>query len=258
MPKAKIASLTKERAERQRITSLTAYDFPTAKILDESGVDIILVGDSMGNVVLGYKDTLPVTVADIVHHTKAVRAGVANALLVADVPLTAFKNGHDEALKNVRLIIEAGADAVKIEGVEHKKVIKQLVDGGISVMGHIGYTPQTSDKIGGATIKGKTYESCAVLMEQAAQLEGAGVFAIVVELVDREASSMITASLRIPTIGIGSGPFCDGQVLVLHDMIGMYQGKTPKYVKKYCDVSALIRNAVLEYCEDVRGNVYPS
>ncbi len=258
MLQAKLDSLAKKRSLRQKITSLTAYDYPTAKLLDESGVDIVLVGDSLGNVVLGYKDPLPVTIADIVHHTKAVRAGITNALLVSDIPLSAFSESSEKALFSIKMIIESGADAVKIEGVEHIGIIKDLLKCGISVMGHIGYTPQTSDAIGGATIKGKTEESCSVLMAQAHELEGAGVFAIVLELVDRDASALITSLSKVPTIGIGSGPFCDGQVLVLHDIIGLYQGKTPKFVKQYCDVSAQIKAAVSQYCDEVRGSLYPS
>jgi 3-methyl-2-oxobutanoate hydroxymethyltransferase len=249
---------TKERGER--LVCLTAYDYPTARIVDEAGIDIILVGDSLGNVVLGYGNTVPVTLDEILIHVKAVRRAVQRALLVADMPYGSFHTGADEAVRNaLRLVKEGGAEAIKLEG-GHKRVslVKRLVDEEIAVMGHIGLTPQSINKLGAYRVQGKTAKAAREMLDDARALEDAGAFAVVLEVVPREIAKLITESLSIPTIGIGAGVHCDIQVLVLHDMLGFSFGKQARFVRPYANLRETITDAVSRFAEDVRNGTYPS
>jgi 3-methyl-2-oxobutanoate hydroxymethyltransferase len=249
---------SKERGER--LVCLTAYDYPTARLVDEAGIDIILVGDSLGNVVLGYGNTVPVTLDEILIHLKAVRRAVQRALLVADMPYGTFHTGDDDAVRNaLTLVKEGGAEAIKLEG-GHKRVqlVKRLVDEEISVMGHIGLTPQSINQLGAYRVQGKTAEAARQLIDDAKALEDAGAFAIVLEVVPREIARLITDSVRIPTIGIGAGVHCDIQVLVLHDMLGLSFGKQARFVRPYANLREVITDAVSKYADDVRNGTYPS
>ena len=244
----------------RKITSLTAYDYPTARLVDEAGVDIVLVGDSLGMVVLGYESTLPVTIEEMLHHTRAVRRGVRRALLVADMPFGTFHNGSGDAVRNAtRFVKEAGAEAVKIEGGERRmELVSRLVEAEIPVMGHIGLTPQSLNALGGFRVQGKTAETAEALVRDAQALAAAGAFSIVVEAVPREIAARITASVPVPTIGIGAGPDCDGQVLVLSDLLGLTGGHTPKFARRYAEVGAAIREAAAHYVDDVQQGTFPS
>jgi len=258
--KVNAPSLKASKQRGERLVCLTAYDFPTARIVDEAGIDIILVGDSLGNVVLGYGNTVPVTLDEILIHLKAVRRAVQRALLVADMPYGSFHTGADDAVRNaLRLVKEGGAEAVKLEG-GHKRVqlVKRLVDEEIAVMGHIGLTPQSINKLGAYRVQGKTAVTARQLLDDARALEDAGAFAIVLEVVPREIASLITESISIPTIGIGAGAACDIQVLVLHDMLGLSFGKLARFVRPYANLHEVITEAVTRYADDVRGGTYPS
>jgi len=249
---------TKQRGER--LVCLTAYDYPTARLLDEAGIDVILVGDSLGNVVLGYGNTVPVTLDEILIHLKAVRRAVQRALLVADMPYGSFHTGEDEAVRNaLRLVKEGGAEAIKLEG-GHKRVplVKRLVDEEISVMGHIGLTPQSINQLGAYRVQGKTPKTAQQLIDDAKALEDAGAFAVVLGVVPREIARIITESISIPTIGIGAGSHCDIQVLVLHDMLGLSFGKQARFVRPYANLRDVITDAVTRYADDVRNGTYPS
>jgi 3-methyl-2-oxobutanoate hydroxymethyltransferase len=245
---------------RRKIVCLTAYDHPTARLMDEAGVDVVLVGDSLGMVVLGYENTLPLTVDEMLHHTRAVRRGVRRALLVADMPYGSFHGDRNEAVRNaLRFVKEAGAEAVKLEGGERRmELIAQLVEAEIPVMGHIGLTPQSMHAFGGFRVQGKTLEAADQLLRDARAVEAAGVFSVVLESVPREIAARITSELRIPTIGIGAGPECDGQILVLHDMIGLSLGHTPKFTRRYANVGEAISQAVTAYAQDVREGRFPA
>lgn len=234
MEKVTPSKVKKSKVQRRKITMLTAYDYPFATILDEAGVDIVLVGDSLGNVILGYKNTRPVTIDDMVHHTKAAARGVKRALVVADIPYCST------SIKNAKRLIKAGAKAVKIEGL---KGVKVIVKAGISVMGHLGYLPQTMRKP-------KIQRSKAII-EQAKKLEAAGVFSIVLEMVDPKIAKKVTETVKVPTIGIGSGKNCDGQVLVTYDLIGLSEW-SPRFVKRRIDAKKIIQRAVKRYIMDVR------
>lgn len=258
--KVNAPSLKASKQRSERLVCLTAYDFPTARIVDEAGIDIILVGDSLGNVVLGYGNTVPVTLDEILIHLKAVRRAVQRALLVADMPYGSFHTGADDAVRNaLRLVKEGGAEAVKLEG-GHKRVqlVKRLVDEEIAVMGHIGLTPQSINKLGAYRVQGKTAVAARQLLDDARALEDAGAFAIVLEVVPREIASLITESISIPTIGIGAGAGCDIQVLVLHDMLGLSFGKLARFVRPYANLNEVITEAVSRYADDVRNGTYPS
>lgn len=245
---------------QNKITCLTAYDYPTARLLDEAGVDIVLVGDSLGMVVLGYESTLPVTLEEMLHHTRAVRRATRCALLVADMPYGSYHSGIPDALHNAtRFVKEAGAEAVKVEGGERRlELIAHLTEAEIPVMGHIGLTPQSINNMGGYKVQGKTSEAAERLLREAHAVEAAGAFAVVLEAVPRELAARITQSLRIPTIGIGAGPDCDGQVLVLHDLIGLSAGDPPKFARRYASVGDEIARAAREFCSDVRDGRFPS
>ena len=258
--KVNAPSLKASKQRGERLVCLTAYDFPTARIVDEAGIDIILVGDSLGNVVLGYGNTVPVTLDEILIHLKAVRRAVQRALLVADMPYGSFHTGADDAVRNaLRLVKEGGAEAVKLEG-GHKRVqlVKRLVDEEIAVMGHIGLTPQSINKLGAYRVQGKTAVAARQLLDDARALEDAGAFAIVLEVVPREIARLITESISIPTIGIGAGAGCDIQVLVLHDMLGLSFGKLARFVRPYANLHEVITEAVTQYADDVRNGTYPS
>jgi 3-methyl-2-oxobutanoate hydroxymethyltransferase len=258
--KVSAPSLKASKARGERLVCLTAYDYPTARIVDEAGVDVVLVGDSLGNVVLGYGNTVPVTLEEIVVHTKAVRRAVQRALLVADMPYGSFHTGADDAVRNaLRLVKEAGAEAVKLEGGRKRiELVKRLVDEEIAVMGHIGLTPQSINKLGAYRVQGKTAAAAQELIDDACALEEAGAFAVVLEVVPREIAKIITESLTIPTIGIGAGVHCDIQVLVLHDMLGLSFGKLARFVRPYANLHDTITDAVTRYADDVRNGTYPS
>jgi 3-methyl-2-oxobutanoate hydroxymethyltransferase len=249
---------SKERGER--LVCLTAYDYTMARIVDEAGIDIILVGDSIGNTMLGYGNTVPVTLDEIVMHTRAVRRGVQRALLVADMPYGSFHTGADEAVRNaLRLIKDGAAEAVKMEGGRKRaSLVKRMVDEEIPVMGHIGLTPQSVNMLGGYRVQGKTAETARALLDDAKTLEDAGAFAIVLEVVPREIAKLITESVKIPTIGIGAGAHCDIQVLVIHDMLGLSFGKLARFVRQYADLKQTMTEAISRYAEDVRTGAYPA
>jgi 3-methyl-2-oxobutanoate hydroxymethyltransferase len=247
-------------SSKRNIVCLTAYDYPTARIVDEAGVDVVLVGDSLGMVVLGYESTLPVTLDEMLHHTRAVRRGVHRALLVADMPYGSYHLNTAEAIGNaVRFLKEADAEAVKVEGGERRmEIISRLVEAEIPVMGHVGLTPQSFHTLGGFHVQGKTAEAAEQLWRDARAVEAAGAFAVVLESIPRELAAEITRELRIPTIGIGAGPDCDGQILVLHDLIGLGFQHTPKFVRRYANVGQSISSAVAEYSADVRAGTFPA
>jgi 3-methyl-2-oxobutanoate hydroxymethyltransferase len=244
----------------KKITCLTAYDYPTARLLDEAGVEILLVGDSLGMVVLGYDSTLPVTLEEMLHHTRAVRRGTKRALLVADMPYGSFHVSIDESIRNaMRLVKEGGAEAVKIEGGERRiELIARLVEAEIPVMGHVGLTPQSVNALGGFRVQGKSADAARQLERDARAVESAGAFSVVLESVPRELAARITEKLRIPTIGIGAGPDCDGQVLVFHDLVGLTMGHKPKFARQYVDLGAEISRAAEAFCRDVRASSFPS
>ena len=244
----------------RKITCLTAYDYPTARLLDEAGVDVLLVGDSLGMVVLGYDSTLPVTIDEMLHHARAVRRGARRALLVADMPYGSYHADTAESLRNaLRFVKEAGVEALKVEGGERRiELIARMVEAEIPVMGHIGLTPQSMNAMGGFRVQGKTPDAAEKVLRDARAVEAAGAFAVVLEGMPRELAAHITRELRIPTIGIGAGPDCDGQVLVLHDMLGLTFGATPKFARQYANVAEIITQAVREFCGDIRAGNFPS
>lgn len=251
---------TNSPANNAKITCLTAYDYPTARLVDEAGVDVLLVGDSLAMSVLGYESTLPVTLEEMLHHTRAVRRGTRRALVVADMPYGTYHGGVNEAVRNaVRFVKEGGAEAVKIEGGERRmELIARLVEAEIPVMGHVGLTPQSLNAMGGFRVQGKTPDAAQQVLRDARAVEAAGAFSIVLEGMPRELAAQITADLRIPTIGIGAGPDCDGQVLVLNDLLGLTFGHLPKFARRYANLSEIISGAVKEFCEDVRQGSFPS
>ena len=244
----------------ERITSLTACDYPTARLVDEAGIDIILVGDSVAETVLGYGSTVPVTVEEMLHHLKAVRRAVRRALLVVDLPYGAYHAGAERAVETgVRYLKEGGAEAVKLEGGRRRaEVIRRLVEAEIPVMAHLGLTPQSVHSMGGYRVQGKTVESAGDLLADAQAVEDAGAFAVVLEGLPRELAAVITRRLRIPTIGIGAGPDCDGQVLVLHDLVGLSFRPPAKFVRAYANVAEVMREAFTRYRRDVLEGSYPS
>ena len=241
----------KQRGER--IAALTAYDYPTARLLDESGIDIILVGDSVGMVVLGYEDTTQVTLEEMLHHTRAAARGVNRALLVADMPIHTYDT-PEQAVATARALVEAGAKAVKFEGgISHAAHIEAVVDRGIPFMAHIGMLPQRVRQEGGYKLKGRTLAEAEALLLDARAVEAAGAFAVVLEIVAAEAAREISAAIEIPTIGIGSGPHCDGEILVTHDLIGLFPWFMPKFVKQEADVAGAVRTAAGAFIARTRG-----
>lgn len=241
------------------LVMVTAYDAPTARIADDAGVDVILVGDSVAMVVLGYEDTLQVTVADMAHHVGAVARARPQALVVADMPWLSYHLSVDDAVRNAAVLIRAGAAAVKLEGGRARvPVVAALVDAQIPVMGHLGLTPQSVHAMGGYKVQGQQVETAAALVDDAKALAGAGCFAIVLECVPREVARLITGEIPVPTIGIGAGPDCDGQVLVLHDLLGLEDRILPKFVRRYATTKADAVAAVGAYADDVRARAFPS
>lgn len=243
-----------------KISMLTAYDASMASLLSECGTDMLLVGDSLGMVVLGYDSTVPVTMDQMVHHASAVRRGAADTFVVGDLPFGSYQTGVRDALKNsLRLIKEADCDAVKLEGGQEVcEVVSALVCSGISVVGHLGLTPQTASQLGGYKVQGKELPAARKMVEDARALQEAGAFAIVLECVPEELAALISKDLTIPTIGIGAGAGCDGQVLVINDMLGMFEKFTPKFVKQYANLAPLMKQGVQEYIAEVKGGSFPS
>ena len=255
-----VPALREAKEKGEKLVCLTAYDYPTARIVDEAGVDIILVGDSMGNVIHGYGNTIPVTLDEICSATKAVKRGASRALLVSDMPYGSFHTGDDEAVRNaLRLMKDGGAEAVKLEGGRNRVgLVKRLVDEEIPVMAHVGLTPQSVHKMGGYRVQAKSADTAKQLIEDAHMLQEAGAFSIVLELVPREVAEIVTNELTISTVGIGAGAACDIQVLVLHDLIGFTFGRQPRFVRQYANVSEVITQAITEWMGDVKNGNYPS
>ncbi len=258
--KVYVPALRAAKEKGEKLVCLTAYDYPTARIVDESGVDMILVGDSMGNVIHGYGNTIPVTLDEILSATKAVKRGSSRSLIIADMPYGSYHTGDNKAVRNaLKLMKYGGAEAVKLEGGRNRvDLVKRLVDEEIPVMGHIGLTPQSVHKLGGYRVQGKTAEDAHKLIEDAKFLEDAGAFAVVLELVPREIAEIITDELSISTVGIGAGTACDVQVLVLHDLIGFTFGRQPRFVRQYANVSEVITEAITQWMDDVKSGNYPS
>lgn len=258
--KVYVPALRAAKEKNEKLACLTAYDYPTARIVDEAGVDIILVGDSMGNVIHGYGNTIPVSLEEVLSATKAVKRGANRALLVADMPYGSYHTGDNKTVRNaLKLMKYGGAEAVKLEGGRNRvDLVKRLVDEEIPVMAHIGLTPQSVHKLGGYRVQGKTTDDAKRLIEDAQMLEDAGAFAIVLELVPREVATIITEELKISTVGIGAGTNCDIQVLVLHDLIGFTFGRQPRFVRQYANVSGVITDAITSWMDDVRSGNYPA
>ena len=254
-----ILDIKKMKGLGEKITVLTAYDYPIAAVLDECGIDMILVGDSLGMVVLGYDTTLPVTMEDMLHHTKAVSRAAQNSLIIADMPFLSYQVSSELALANAGCFLqEAGAQAVKLEGGrESAEAVRKITAAGIPVMAHIGLTPQSIHQIGGFKVQGKKEAAALRIIEEAKIMEDAGAFSIVLELIPEKLAEEITKSISIPTIGIGGGINCDGQVLVINDMLGMYDKFTPRHVKKYANLNQEIRKAVKGYINDVKNCSFP-
>ena len=255
-----ITEIKEMKHRKEKIPMLTAYDYVTAKIVDEAGVPLILVGDSLGNVILGYESTIPVTMEEMIHHTKAVVRGAKKALIIGDMPFMTYHISVSDALHNAaRFIQEGGTQGVKLEGGEVvAEKVRRLVDCGIPVMGHIGLTPQSIHQLGGFKVQGKVVEVARKLLNDARILEEAGAFAVVLECIPAPLSKLITQKLAIPTIGIGAGPDCDGQVLVISDMLGLYTEFVPKHVKQYAKLAGEIKTAVSSYISEVKSRSFPA
>ncbi len=260
LPEVSIPMLQKKKRSGEKISALTAYDYPTAKIVDLAGIDLILVGDSLGMVVLGYANTIPVTMDEMLHHTRAVTRGAQRALVVADMPYFSFHLSVEETMRNaVRFLKEAGAKAVKLEGASRKrlKLIQALVEAEIPVMGHVGLTPQSLYHLGRFKVQGKESREARKIVKGAENLQKAGVFAVVLECIPLELAKVITDRLTVPTIGIGAGPHCDGQILVFHDLAGYSNGYLPKFVKRYAHLHDFLKKAVAAYIQDVHSGEFP-
>ena len=257
--KVTVSDFARMKSQGQRIVMVTSYDYPTSAIADEVGVDSILVGDSYGMVVLGYDTTIPVTIEDLLPVCKAVKRGSNHSLLVGDMPFLSFQISEQDAIRNAgRFIKEGNMEAVKVEGgKETAHTARAISEAGIPVLGHIGVTPQTATLHGGYRVQGRTADSANRLVEDAKALEGAGVFGIVLEMVTEEVARLITQTVSVPTIGIGSGRYCDGQVLVLHDILGLYPRFVPKFAKRYTEIASPIRAALTQYATEVRRNTFP-
>jgi 3-methyl-2-oxobutanoate hydroxymethyltransferase len=257
--KLSIPQFKQMKEQKQKFRMITAYDFAFASLVDKTPIEMILVGDSLGMVVLGYDSTVPVTMEDMLHHIKPVVRGAKNTFIVGDMPFGSYNTGISEAVRNAnRIMQEGGADAVKLEGgtnVAH--VVREMVNGGIPVVGHIGLTPQTATQLGGFKVQGKDAEAAKKLVEDALCLEEAGAFSLVLECVPAPVAKMITEKLTIPTIGIGGGPDCDAQVLVIHDLLGLFDRFTPKFVKKYAELNKPIIDALNQYANEVADGSFP-
>lgn len=253
-------SIQEKKKQGERISCLTAYDYASARLVDEAGINLILVGDSLGMVVLGYENTMGVTMEEMLHHVRAVRRGVKTGLVIADMPYGSYHRDEAQGVENaMRFVKEAGAEAVKIEGGERRAaLVRRMVESEVPVMGHIGLTPQSLHKMGGFKVQGKSLPAVEQLMKDAVALDQAGVFSIVLEGIPREVAAMITAEVNAPTIGIGAGPECDGQVLVLNDLLGLTFSPPAKFVRRYADVGAAIRKAAEDFRHDVENGMYPS
>ena len=258
--KKSVLTFRNAKQKNERLTLLTAYDYSTAKLIDASGIDSVLVGDSLGMVMLGYEDTLSVTMEDMIHHTKAVARGVKDALVVSDLPFMSYQTSVYDAVVNAgRLIKEGRAQAVKLEGgLEVCPQIKAIVEASIPVMAHLGLTPQSVNAFGGFKVQGKDEEAARSLIEQAKAVEAAGAFAVVLECIPAKLAELITKSISIPTIGIGAGNGCDGQVLVYQDMLGLYSDFTPKFVKRYAEIGPQMENAIEDYISEVKSGAFPA
>lgn len=258
--KVTVPIILERKLHGEKITCLTAYDYPTARLVDEAGIDVLLVGDTLGQVVLGYDSTVPVSSDEMLHHLRAVRRGVRRALLVADLPYGSYHLGERDALRtSLRFIKQGGAEAIKIEGGRKRaRLVRRMANAEIPVMGHIGLTPQSLNRLGGYAVQGRTLESANELFADAQALEDAGVFALVLEAVPRELAAMITRRLRIPTIGIGAGPDCDGQVLVFHDLAGLSFQPPAKFVRPYADLRQTLHEAISKFKDDIVEGRYPS
>jgi len=260
MSKITIQDFLKKKMEHKKITMLTAYDYPFAQIVDEAGLDAILVGDSLGMVVQGLENTLPVTMDEMIYHTKMVSRAVKNTMVIGDMPFMSYQASIEDAVRNAgRFLKEAGASAVKIEGgAEVVGHIRAMTKSDIPVMAHIGLTPQSIHRMGGYKVQGKTEEARKMLIEEAHIAEDAGAFSLLLEAIPMELAKKITEELSIPTIGIGAGPFCDGQVLVLHDVIGLFERFVPKFVKRYADLKTEVLTAIKSYKDEVEKGIFPS
>nr|WP_320164742.1 3-methyl-2-oxobutanoate hydroxymethyltransferase [uncultured Trichococcus sp.] len=258
--KKSVLTFRNAKQKNERLTMLTAYDYSTAKLIDASGIDSVLVGDSLGMVMLGYEDTLSVTMEDMIHHTKAVARGVKDALVVSDLPFMSYQTSVYDAVTNAgRLIKEGRAQAVKLEGgLEVCPQIKAIVEASIPVMAHLGLTPQSVNAFGGFKVQGKDEEAARSLIEQAKAVEAAGAFAVVLECIPAKLAELITKSISIPTIGIGAGNGCDGQVLVYQDMLGLYSDFTPKFVKRYAEIGPQMQTAIEDYITEVKNGAFPA
>jgi len=257
--KVTIAELNQKKKQGKKITMMTAYDYPTANLVDEAGIDTILVGDSLGMVMLGYESTVPVTMEEMIHHCKAVSRGVKSSFIIGDLPFMSYQINADQAVENSgRLMKEAACDSVKLEGgSEMASTVNAIVTAGIPVCAHIGLTPQTATMLSGFRVQGKDTESARKLLESAKDLEDAGAFMIVFECIPDLLAARITAELSIPTIGIGAGKDCDGQVLVYHDLVGLFERFTPKFVKQYIRLSPMIKEALTQYKTEVEAGTFP-
>jgi 3-methyl-2-oxobutanoate hydroxymethyltransferase len=255
-----ITDLKAKKKRGERIVMMTCYDYPSAGLLEGAGVDILFIGDTLGMVVLGYDSTIPVTMEEMLHHTKAVVRGSTNAHVLADMPFMSYQTSPEDALRNAgRLLKEGGAQSVKLEGgVRVAETVRFIVDAGIPVMGHIGLTPQSIHQLGGYKVQGKTPAAAVRLVNDAVALEQAGAFAVVLECVPLELAKTVTDRLAIPTIGIGAGPHCDGQVQVFHDLLGLFDGFVPRHAKRYADLGAEITEAVRLYVKEVREGEFPT
>lgn len=254
------SDLVEMKKKGEKITMLTAYDYLMASQLDNCGIDLILVGDSVGNVLLGYENTIPVTMDEMIHHCRAVTRGVKRAMVIGDMPFMSYQASAEEAVRNAgRFLKEAGAEAVKLEGgKEVNKTIKMIVDSGIPVMGHLGLTPQSVYKLGGYGVRGEDKEQALKMLEDARGLEEAGVFSIVLEKIPAKLAKKITQQISVPTIGIGAGVDCDGQVLVTHDMLGLFERFKPKFSKRYAEVGKEMKRCYRKYIEEVKNKVFPA
>lgn len=260
MKKTSINSFAKWKREGRRFACLTAYDAPTARILEESGIELILVGDSVANVVLGHNSTVPVTLEEMIHHAAAVRRGAPNSFVVGDLPFLTYQVSPEQAIENAgRMLKEALVDAVKVEGGRAlASTIRRMVDVGIPVMGHIGLTPQTATQLGGYRVQGTDEKSADSIIEDAKALEEAGVFSLVIECVPAELGQRVTSEVSVPTIGIGAGKGCDAQILVAHDVLGIRGAFQPKFVRAYADLETTISNAVRAFVSDVKSGSFPN
>lgn len=260
MAKVTITQLQQMKERGEKISMTTAYDYPTAYFADKAGIEVILVGDSLAMTVLGLDSTVSVTVEEMIHHIKAVVRGAQKAMVVGDMPFGSYNASSEQAIMNAtRLMKEGGCDVVKLEGgVEMAEKVKAIVDAGIPVMGHIGLTPQTISKLGGFKVQGKDIEAVRGLLKSAQALQEAGAFSIVIECVPEQVGRLITQKVRIPTIGIGAGRYCDGQVLVFHDMLGLFEKFVPKFVKRYADLGPEVVSALQRFRKEVKGGIFPS